>query len=220
VSGLIQVHLVDDDSAFLTALSRLLRVCGHSVAVFHSAGEFVAQVTCEKRGCIVADLDMPNVTGLELQGLLKEKNVTMPLIFLTGRGNIPSSVQAMRRGAIDFLEKLVPQERLLAAIEHALQSDEEQHRARLLLEGRRQKFASLTPREREILKLVVNGKMNKQIAAELGIHERTVKLHRTAITTKLGVHQVAKLAVLANEAQLEIEGSPRESNSQDFLLAR
>jgi FixJ family two-component response regulator len=196
------VYLVDDDPAFLTAMARYLRAAGFAVASFASAAELLSRVTKQTRGCVVADLAMPGVSGLELQVMLAERDVAMPMVFLTGHADIPSSVCAMRGGAIDFLEKLAPKDQLLTAISYALERDAEAYAARLRLEERRQRLAALTQREREVLALVVRGKMNKQIAAVLGIHERTVKLHRTAITTKLGVHAVAQLAILATEARL------------------
>lgn len=196
------VHLVDDDATFLAALSRFLRAAGFAVSTCESGAELISRVSPDTRGCVVADLDMPGVRGLDLQALLAQRGVAMPVVFLTGHGDIPSSVQAMRGGAVDFLEKVAPREHLTAAIVRALERDTEAYAARAKLEERRRKLASLTEREREVLALVVRGRMNKQIAAALGIHERTVKLHRTSITTKLGVHSAAQLAVLANEAQL------------------
>jgi FixJ family two-component response regulator len=196
------VHIVDDDPAFLAAMSRLLRAAGFLVNACDSGPDLLSQVSSETRGCVVADLDMPGVGGLELQTLLAGRGVALPVVFLTGHGDIPSSVRAMRGGAVDFLEKLAPREKLLAAIVRALQQDAEGCAVRARLDERRRRLAALTEREREVLALVVRGKMNKQIAAMLGIHERTVKLHRTAITTKLHVHAVAQLAVLASEARL------------------
>jgi FixJ family two-component response regulator len=202
MDGIATVHLVDDDPAFLAALSRLLRAAGFPVSTSDSGAELLSGVSAVTRGCIVADLDMPGVGGLELQAVLAERDVAMPLIFLTGHGDIPTSVRAMRGGAADFLEKLAPKEQLLAAITRALGRDAELHAARARLQERRRRLGTLTEREREVLALVVRGKMNKQIAATLGIHERTVKLHRTAISSKLGVHGGAQLAVLATDARL------------------
>jgi len=196
------VHLVDDDSAFLAAMGRYLRAAGFAVATFSSGAELLSQVSTQTRGCVVADLAMPGLSGLELQAMLADRAVAMPMVFLTGQADIPSSVRAMRCGAVDFLEKLAPKEQLVTAITRALEHDADAYAARLRLEERRHRLAALTGREREVLALVVRGKMNKQIAAVLGIHERTVKLHRTAITTKLGVHAVAQLAILASEARL------------------
>jgi len=196
------VHLVDDDPSFLAAVGRMLRASGFKVAAHASAAELLGSVSPESRGCVVADLSMPGVDGLELQALLAGRGIAMPMVFLTGHGDIPSSVRAMRSGAVDFLEKGAPRDNLLTAVTGALDQDAAAHVARQKVAERRRRLAALTEREREVLTLVARGNMNKQIAAALGIHERTVKLHRTAITTKLGVHTVAQLALLVNEAQL------------------
>jgi FixJ family two-component response regulator len=207
------IYFVDDDAAFLTAMSRFLRAAGFLVVACDSAPDLLSRVSAETRGCVVADLDMPGVSGLELQLLLAARGVAMPVVFLTGHGDIRSTVRAMREGAVDFLEKLAPRDELLTAITRALERDAQMHAERMRLEERRRRLAGLTEREREVLALVVRGKMNKQIAAALGIHERTVKLHRTAITTKLGVHAVAQLAVLASEARLfETDPAPRAAS--------
>jgi FixJ family two-component response regulator len=201
----VTVHLVDDDPEFLAATSRLVRKSGFQVATHPSVDDLLARVSPETRGCVIADLVMPEVSGLELQALLTERGVTMPIVFLTAHADIPSSVQAMRSGAVDFLEKLAPKEQLIAAIVRALAQDAETHNACARLEKRRGRFAALTERERTVLALVVRGDRNKQIAGFLGVTERTVKLHRAAITAKLGVHSVAQLAILASEAHLEAE---------------
>jgi two-component system, LuxR family, response regulator FixJ len=204
------VHLVDDDPDFLAATRRFVRFAGFPVAIFSSVADLLAQVSAETRGCVIADLVMPEVSGLELQQLLTRQGVLMPVVFLTGQGNIPSSVQAMRGGAIDFIEKLAPREQLTAAIKRALERDAEVQLARARLAERRRRFAMLTEREREVLGLVVRGQRNKQIAGTLGVTERTVKHYRGVISTKLGVRSVAQLAIMANEASLETEtrGSP------------
>ena len=189
------VHVVDDDSSFARALGRLLAAHGIPVRAFSSGTEFLAQVTLASRGCVVMDLNMPGLGGLEVQQRLAEKGVGMPIVFLTGGGDIPSSVRAMRQGAADFLEKQAPQAELVAALRRALEADAARS-------GLRNRLASLTQRELEVLRHVVRGRMNKQIAADLGIHERTVKLHRSAITTKLGVRSAAELASLARDAGL------------------
>jgi FixJ family two-component response regulator len=189
------IHVVDDDASFARALSRLLGVHGFTVRTFVSGAKLLAQVSRESRGCVIMDLNMPGQSGLELQNELAQRGVALPVVFLTGGGDIPSSVRAMQHGAVDFLEKQASQEQLIAAVERALQSDRE-------VGDLRQRFARLTERELEVLRHVVRGRMNKQIAADLGIHERTVKLHRTAVTTKLGVRSVAELTTLAREAGL------------------
>jgi FixJ family two-component response regulator len=189
------VHIVDDDPSFARALGRLLTAHGFQARTFAAGSELLTTVTVASRGCIVMDLEMPGLGGLELQQRLAEQRIAMPIVFLTGRGDIPSSVRAMRQGAVDFLEKHAPEAELVAAVGRALASDAARS-------GLHSRFANLTDRELEILRHVVRGRMNKQIAADLGIHERTVKLHRSAITTKLGVRSAAELASLARDAGL------------------
>jgi len=189
------VRVVDDDGSYARALSRLLIARGYQVTSYASGAELLAQLSSEPRGCVVMDLDMPGMDGLELQSELARRGVRLPVVFLTGAADIPSSVSAMRGGAVDFLEKRAPSEQLTAAVERALTSDREQREVR-------ERFAGLTERELEVLRHVLRGRMNKQIAADLGIHERTVKLHRTAVTSKVGVRSVAELATLARDAGL------------------
>jgi len=193
VSSEACVHVVDDDAAFLRAMTRLLSAHGLRVRAFLSGGELLAQVSEATRGCVMTDLHLPELDGLELQHRLAGRGIAMPVVFLTGRGDIPSSVRAMRQGAVDFLEKNAPEAELIAAVRRGLDADR-------TASARRGRFAVLTERELEVLRHVVRGRMNKQIAAELGIHERTVKLHRSAITTKVGVRSAAELATLAREA--------------------
>ena len=204
------VHLVDDDGSFLTAMSRLLSLEGFKVSTFDSGVQLLEGISSDSRGCVVADLEMPGINGLELQSQLEKVGIAMPVIFLTGYGDVPNAVRAMRGGALDFLEKRTPKEALLDAIRVALERDAAGHSARLCLRDLDRRFARLTIREREVLHYVVGGRMNKEIAAELGINERTVKLHRTAITTKIGVRSVAQLATLTRDARVfEREDSAR-----------
>lgn len=193
------VYIVDDDASFLKAVSRLLRAAGFTVQTFASAAALLAHVSTESRGCVIVDLRMPGVSGLDLQEALRKSHLTLPVIFLTGQGDIPSTVHAMRNGAEDFLEKRSPKSELLAAVNRALTREAREHAEREQLQTLRTAFNTLSRREREVLTHVLRGQLNKQIAADLGIHERTVKLHRTAITTKLRVHSVAELARLAQE---------------------
>jgi FixJ family two-component response regulator len=194
------IFVVDDDPSFLTAVARLLRATGHPVKTFSSASEFLQSLPAAGPGCVVADLQMPGLSGLDLQAALARANNPLPVLFLTGHGDIPTSVRAMRQGAEDFLTKRAPKEALLDAVSRALARDARERAERGRMEALRARFAALSPRELEVLKHVVEGKLNKQIADDLGIHERTVKLHRTAITTKLGVHSVAELTKLWMEA--------------------
>ena len=190
------VHIVDDDAAFLAAASRLLKASGFTVKIYAAPEELLAGLPDEAPGCVLADLHMPGMSGLELQDALARSRNPLPVVFLTGAGDIPASVQAMRQGAEDFLTKVAPKELILGAVHRALARDAKERAARDRLARLRTLFAGLTGREREVLGHVVRGRQNKQIAADLGIAERTVKLHRTAITTKLGVPSVAELTRL------------------------
>jgi len=194
------IYVVDDDASFRTAISRLLRANGFSVKTYTSAQEFLRQRYGDAPGCVLADLQMPEMDGLELQSALAQTPNPLPILFLTGHGDIPSSVQAMRGGAEDFLEKCAPKEKVLDAVRRALARDSREREARNQKRELRARFKSLTERELEVLSHVVQGRLNKQIAGDLGIHERTVKLHRTAITTKLKVQSVAELTKLTEEA--------------------
>ena len=194
------VQIVDDDRSFLVATSRLLRASGFAVKTFSSAADFLAQHGTDAPGCVLADLQMPGMNGLDLQSALARSPNPLPILFLTGHGDIPSSVRAMRGGAVDFLEKSAPKEKLLDAVRRALARDAQEREQRARRRNLRARFDALTERELEVLSHVVQGRLNKQIAADLGIHERTVKLHRTAITTKLGVASVAELTRLTLEA--------------------
>jgi FixJ family two-component response regulator len=190
------VRVVDDDASFLTAVARLLRASGLAARTFASVADFLAGAELDVPGCVLVDLQMPGLSGLDLQEALAKAGHRLPVIFLSGHADIPTTVKAMRRGAEDFLTKRAPKEELLEAVRRALARDVRQRDEHVRLEALRARFAALTPRELEVLKQVVRGKMNKQIAGDLGIHERTVKLHRTAITTKLGVHSSAELTKL------------------------
>jgi len=193
------VRVVDDDASFLKALARMLRASGFEVMTFASAEEFLAQGELNVPGCVIVDLKMPGLNGLDLQEALAENGSALPVIFLSGNGDIPSSVLAMRRGAEDFLTKRAPQEDLLDAVKRAIDRNARE-RARLVRQDAlRACFATLTPREQEVLQHVVLGKLNKQIASDLDIHERTVKLHRTSIKSKLNVHSTAELTTLWHE---------------------
>jgi FixJ family two-component response regulator len=196
------IHVVDDNASSLAATSRLLRASGFAVRTFASATEFLARRDADAPGCVLADVQMPGMNGLELQAALARSRNPLPILFLTAHGDIPSSVRAMRDGAEDYLEKRAPKARILAAAKRALERDEREREARARQHALRARFAALTTRELEVLGHVVRGQLNKQIAGDLGIHERTVKLHRTAITTKLRVQSVAELTRLTDEAGL------------------
>src|SRR5580765_2825450 len=199
-SAIQTVFIVDDDASFLNSLARFLRAAGYHVETFDSAQSFLDRLSPEQMGCVVTDLQMPDLNGLELQAALSNNTNPLPVIFRSGQGDIPSTVRAMRKGAEDFLTKLAPKEELLAAVQRALARAEHERRQRERLRELRRLFSSLSERELEVLGHVVRGKLNKQIAADLGINERTVKLHRTAITRKLGLQSVAELTRLTAEA--------------------
>ena len=194
------VHVVDDDGPFLLAMSRLLRASGFSVRTYVSATDFLAQREEDAPGCVVADLQMPEVGGLDLQAALAQARNPLPLLFLSGHADTVSTVRAMRGGAEDFLEKRAPKEHLLEAVQRALDRDARERVERSRHDEIRHRFETISPREREVLALVLQGRLNKQIAGDLGIHERTVKVHRKSIMTKLGVRSVAALTRLAQEA--------------------
>ncbi|MDH4053583.1 MAG: response regulator [Rubrivivax sp.] len=197
------VHVVDDDPSFRTAMSRMLRASGYVVKTYGSAGEFLAERDSDEPGCLVVDLQMPGVGGLDLQSALAQSRAPMPVLFLTGHADTASTVRAMRSGAEDFLEKTDPQDRLLDAIRRALVRDAAERRARVAQRELHGLFDTLTAREREVLGHVLQGRLNKQIAADLGIHERTVKVHRKSLMTKLKVRSVAALTRLAQEAGVD-----------------
>ncbi|MHB9005548.1 MAG: response regulator transcription factor [Limisphaerales bacterium] len=197
------VFVVDDDLSFLRAVSRLLRASGFQVVIHNSAAEFLAELRPEMRGCVISDLMMPGLNGLALQEALRRAGSPLPILFLTGHGDIPTTVQAIRGGAEDFLTKQAPKEQLIAAVNRALARNDQDRAGRAQRLAMRKPSETLTEREREVLRLVVQGKLNKQIAAELGIHERTVKLHRTHLTTKLRVRSVAELTRLVQESGFE-----------------
>jgi len=208
------VHIVDDDASFLVASSRLLRAGGFAVKTFSSASEFFAQRDADAPGCVVADLQMPGMDGLDLQRALSRTCNPLPIVFLTGHGDIASTVSAMRAGAEDFLEKRAPRHKLLEAVKRALFSDAREREARVRQREVRELFDALSAREREVLGHVVQGRLNKQIADDLGIRERTVKHHRTAIKMKLGVPSVAEITRLTQEAGIFIPPAPNFPKGQ------
>ena len=200
------VYVVDDDPSFRTAVTRMLTAAGLNVQGYCSGDELLAQLSGEEPatdcGCVLADLCMPGLDGLQLQQACADAGLELPFVFLTGHGDVPSAVSAMRHGAVDFLDKCAPQQALLGSLERALERSAHARASRAQHARLARRFAALTEREREVLEHVVHGRMNKQIAAALGIHERTVKLHRSAITAKLGVRSVAELTTLARDVGL------------------
>src|SRR6266700_2531926 len=190
------VFVIDDDAAVRKAVSRLLRSAGIAVAIFASPGEFLAQYNPDMPGCLVLDLAMPDINGLQLQTTLANKGCILPIIFLTGHGDVSKSVQAMKHGAFDFFSKPVKEKDLLPAVRAAIERDAVARREQAKLSEIRARLDTLTPREREVLEHVVSGKLNKQIAGDLGITQATVKMHRAHVMAKIKVQSVAELARL------------------------
>jgi len=190
------VFVVDDDAAIRKAVSRLLRSAGIAVTVFESPREFLAQYDPNTPGCLVLDLAMPGFNGLQLQTVLGEKGSILPIIFLSGHGDVLKSVQAMKGGAFDFLTKPVNAKNLLPAIRAAIERGAVARREQAELSEIRARLDTLTPREREVLEHVATGKLNKQVAGDLGITEATVKMHRARVIAKMKVQSVAELARL------------------------
>jgi len=194
------VHVVDDDDSVRTAVVRLLQAAGYEARGYASAGEFLlGRSDRNAPGCVVLDVRLPGPSGLDLQEALARLEVPLPIVFLTGHGDIPMSVRAMKAGAVDFLTKPVSREALLAAVRVAVARDADTRATREGLRGLRARYESLTPREREVFAGIVAGRLNKQIAAELGTAERTIKAHRAHVMEKMDVASVAELVRIAGQ---------------------
>jgi FixJ family two-component response regulator len=191
------IALVDDDPSVRRGLERLIRSMGWKAETFASAQEFLARVGVEAPSCVVLDLQLPGLTGLELQKQMAEVGLETPIVFLTGHGNIQATVQAMKAGAIEFLTKPVEEQDLLKAIEEAIERDRRARQQRADMSGLRDRYESLTAREQEVMQQVVSGLLNKQIAAELKITEDTVKFHRGHIMRKMRADSLADLVRMA-----------------------
>ena len=191
------VFVVDDEAPVRRALSRMLRANRFAVATFASSKEFLGQYDPDASGCLVLDIMMPG-NGLELQRVLQKKGCTLPIIFLTGYGDVSKSVQALKGGAIDFLTKPVNDQSLLRAVRAAIEKNRVTRQEQTQVSEICSRLAALTPRERQVLEHIVSGELNKQIAVHLGITQRTVKAHRARLMEKMKVDSVAKLVCLAN----------------------
>ena len=191
------VFVVDDEAPVRRALSRMLRANRFAVATFASSKEFLGQYDPDASGCLVLDIMMPG-NGLELQRVLQKKGCTLPIIFLTGYGDVSKSVQALKGGAIDFLTKPVNDQSLLRAVRAAIGKNRVTRQEQTQVSEICSRLAALTPRERQVLEHIVSGELNKQIAGHLGITQRTVKAHRARLMEKMKVDSVAKLVCLAN----------------------
>jgi len=196
------VFVVDDDPSVRRATERLVRSVGFNVQTFGSAKEFTEHARGEGPACLVLDVHLPGLSGLDLQRQLADAGVQIPIIFITGRGSIPMSVRAMKEGAVEFLTKPTRSRDLLAAIRAAIERDREVQRTRREVDTLRERYARLTPREREVMALVVAGRLNKQIAGELATTERTIKFHRAHIMEKMEADSVATLVRMAGQLGL------------------
>jgi FixJ family two-component response regulator len=206
-----KVFVVDDDPIFVASLLRLLHAASITAEGFGSAGEFLAGALAEGPACVLVDLRMPEVDGLELQDTLDKSARKLPVIFISGAGEVTDSVKAMRAGAIDFLTKPVDERQLLDAIDRAMAEDELQREERRRRADARQRINRLTPRETQVCHLVAQGLLNKQVAAELGLSEPTVKAHRQQVMSKLKVDSVAALVRLVDLAKTPVPRPGRGS---------
>ena len=214
-----RVFVVDDDASVRKSLERLLTSVGYKVQTFDSARAFLArpQMPAEGPQCLILDIRMPGVSGLDLQTSLRSSGATIPIIFSTGFGDIASSVRAMKIGAVDFLTKPIDEEELLAAVERGLVLDEEMRRLGAVMGTLTTRQARLTPRENQVFALVVTGMLNKQIAGRLGTCERTIKVHRARIMKKMEAGSVADLVRMADRLGLSAT-PPSSSESRRMAL--
>jgi len=196
------VYMVDDDPAVLKALTRLLQVEGFHVQAFASAEAFLESHDASRRGCLVLDLKMPGMSGIALQQVLQESGCDRQIVFLTGQGQVTDSVQAMKSGAVDFLTKPLSDVAFLGAIRHAIAKDEQARCERQHLQWIRQRLATLSPREYQVLQMVTAGRLNKQIAYSLGTAEKTVKVQRAQMMEKMGATSFAELVRLTVELEI------------------
>ena len=208
------VHVVDDDASFRTAVERRLKKAGYAVATYVSAQQLLDHLPDEDQpGCILLDVRIPDLSGPELQDRLGEAGSTLPIVFLTGYGDVPTSVRAIKAGAEDFLTKPVSSEQLLRAIEQAIAHHEVSRGVRRKLDAFRELLATLTPRERQVFERVVQGKINKQIAHQLGATERTIKAHRHRVMEKMKVQSLAELVSIAERLGILVTASVDNRNS-------
>ena len=217
------VFLVDDDPAVLKATSRLLRSAGWKVAAFESAETFLDTYRsaggCGARGCVMLDMIMPGLDGLDLQQALTQSGSELPVIFLTGRADVPMSVRALKQGAVDLLMKPATDDAVLGAVRSAIERDLAKSRERARRAQIMGRLATLTPREREVLEQVISGKLNKQTASELGTAEKTIKVHRARVMQKMGVTSLAELVRMSEHAGVACRPTMCELDATESAFA-
>jgi RNA polymerase sigma factor (sigma-70 family) len=196
------VYVVDDDPSVGKALERLIRTAGYDVRTFTSPFDFLHTTHPDAPACLILDVNMPALNGLELQEYLADQEFSLPIVFISGHGTVPMSVKAMKAGAVDFLPKPFSDEDLLSAVSLAVDADRRARREQEQLNRLLERLATLTPREREVFRLVVAGMLNKQIASELGTVEKTVKVHRARVMAKMGAQSVADLVRFADKLNI------------------
>jgi FixJ family two-component response regulator len=210
----VVVFLIDDDPHVRKAITRLIGTAGYAVESFASASEFLNRDRHDGTACLLLDLQLPGLDGLQLQEELALAGYTIPIIFISGHATIPTSVQAMKGGAIDFLTKPFKSDQLLSAIKLAFQKYDKKRSELSELQDIKNRISTLTPREYDVFRLVVKGLLNKQVAAELGIHEKTVKFFRRRAMEKMQANSFAELVVLAQKAGLALQEVPAASMTQ------
>lgn len=213
------VFIVDDALEVRNSLSRMLTAAGYRIQAFESAEIFLQDRHADAHGCLLLDMCLPGLSGMELQRHLLGLSDARPIVFLTGRGDIQTSVAAMKAGAVDFLTKPIEARRLFAAVDQALQRDSAQRLECQLQASIVARIARLTPRERQVMTCMIRGRLNKQIAAELGTGEKTVKVHRGRVMSKMSVRSIAELVWLASRVAIESLLTGRDSGKTDTKIA-